>query len=65
MARRTRTVPPVSTDFCAQYGAERSVDLSTIRVVARAYMQPDTLTRPALSSLLLDRVLVFTPRCKD
>ncbi|MGW7446592.1 hypothetical protein [Kitasatospora sp. NPDC054795] len=59
------TLPPVSTDFCAQYGAERPVDLSTIRVGARAYMQPDTLTRPALSSLLLDRVLVFTPKSKD
>ncbi|MFI8499944.1 hypothetical protein ACIGFK_15780 [Streptomyces sp. NPDC085524] len=30
--------------------------------LARAYMQPETRTRPALSSLLLDRLLVFTPK---
>ncbi|WP_354645250.1 hypothetical protein [Kitasatospora camelliae] len=56
------TLPPAGTDFCAQYGADRPVDMSTIRVVARAYMQPETFTRPALSSLLLDRLLIFTPK---
>ncbi|MFB7462927.1 hypothetical protein ACFCZ1_05370 [Streptomyces sp. NPDC056224] len=56
------TLPPTSTDFCAQYGTDRPVDMSTLRLVARAYMQPATLTRPALSSLLLDRLLVFTPK---
>ncbi|MGW6393024.1 hypothetical protein ACWFR1_21515 [Streptomyces sp. NPDC055103] len=55
-------LPPTGTDFCAQYGTNRPVDMSTLRFVARAYMQPDTLTRPALSSLLLDRLLVFTPK---
>ncbi|MFB6612687.1 hypothetical protein ACFCV9_00415 [Streptomyces sp. NPDC056367] len=55
-------LPSTGTDFCAQFGADRPVDLSTIRVVARAYMQPETRTRPALSSLLLDRLLVFTPK---
>ncbi|WP_344657528.1 hypothetical protein [Catenulispora subtropica] len=55
-------LPSTTTDFCAQYNGTRSVDLSTVRFVARAYMQPDTLTRPALSALLLDRVLVFTPK---
>ncbi|MEU8513970.1 hypothetical protein AB0C76_20625 [Kitasatospora sp. NPDC048722] len=56
------TLPPTGAPFCAQYGTDRPVDTSTIRVVARAYMQPETLTRPALSSLLLDRLLVFTPK---
>ncbi|MFD5462103.1 hypothetical protein ACFWIQ_04625 [Kitasatospora sp. NPDC127059] len=56
------TLPPVSTNFCAQYGGDRPVDLSAIRIGARAYMQPETLTRPAFSSLLMDRVLVFTPK---
>ncbi|WP_344657968.1 hypothetical protein [Catenulispora subtropica] len=55
-------LPPVNTDFCAQYGASRPVDMSTITEVGRAYMQPATLTRPALSSLLMDRLLVFTPK---
>ncbi|KIE25912.1 hypothetical protein LK08_15845 [Streptomyces sp. MUSC 125] len=55
-------LPSAGTDFCAQYGTDRPVDMTTIRAVARAYMQPRTLTRPALSSLLLDRLLVFTPR---
>ncbi|MEV0985472.1 hypothetical protein [Streptomyces sp. NPDC049949] len=56
------TLPSTSTDFCAQYDTDRPVDMSTLRAVARAYMQPATLTRPALSSLLLDRLLVFTPK---
>ncbi|MFF4641105.1 hypothetical protein [Streptomyces sp. NPDC001389] len=55
-------LPPTGTDFCAQYGTDRPVDLSTLRFVARAYMQPATLTRPAFSALLLDRLLIFTPK---
>lgn len=56
------TLPSTGTDYCAQYDTSRPVDMTTLRLVARAYMQPATLTRPALSSLLLDRVLVFTPK---
>ena len=55
-------LPSAGADFCAQFGTSRPVDMSTLRVVARAYMQPATLTRPAFSSLLLDRVLIFTPK---
>ncbi|MFF9140206.1 LysM peptidoglycan-binding domain-containing protein [Streptomyces albogriseolus] len=55
-------LPPAGTDFCAQFGADRPVDMSRMQAVARAYMQPETLTHPALSSLLLDRLLVFTPK---
>ncbi|MFR9799130.1 hypothetical protein ACL02U_25035 [Streptomyces sp. MS06] len=55
-------LPSAKTNFCSQYGTDRPVDMTRIRAVARAYMQPQTLTRPALSSLLLDRLLVFTPR---
>ncbi|MET9152245.1 hypothetical protein ABZX82_13400 [Streptomyces griseoflavus] len=58
-------LPPAGTDFCAQYGADRPVDMSRMQAVARAYMQPETLTHPALSSLLLDRLLVFTPTSKS
>ncbi|MFF4582718.1 hypothetical protein ACFY15_30710 [Streptomyces sp. NPDC001373] len=58
------TLPSTDTSFCAQYGTDRPVDTSTLRVVARAYMQPETATRPALSSLLLDRLLIFTPKKK-
>ncbi|AXE22122.1 hypothetical protein C0216_00520 [Streptomyces globosus] len=62
--RHVTALPPTGTDFCAQYGTDRPVDMSTLRLVARAYMQPETATRPALSSLLLDRLLVFTPKKK-
>ncbi|MGW7446966.1 hypothetical protein [Kitasatospora sp. NPDC054795] len=55
-------LPSAGADFCAQYGTDRPVDMGTLRTVARAYMQPETLTRPALSSLLLDRLLIFTPK---
>ncbi|MFF4585666.1 hypothetical protein [Streptomyces sp. NPDC001388] len=55
-------LPSTHTDYCARYGGTRPVDMSTLQVVARAYMQPKTLTRPALSSLLLDRLLLFTPK---
>lgn len=55
-------LPSAGTDFCARYGADRPVDMSSMQAVARAYMQPGTLTHPALSSLLLDRLLVFTPK---
>ncbi|WP_251513262.1 hypothetical protein [Actinacidiphila bryophytorum] len=55
-------LPSASANYCASFGSNRSVDMSTLRAVARAYMQPATRTRPALSSLLLDRMLVFIPR---
>ncbi|MCX3061132.1 hypothetical protein [Streptomyces beihaiensis] len=55
-------LPSTSTKFCSQYGTDRPVDMTTLRAVARAYAQPGTNTRPAMSSLLLDRLLVFTPK---
>lgn len=55
-------LPTTDTDFCAQYGASRPVDMGTIQVVTRAYMEPATGSRPALSELLLDRALLFTPK---
>jgi hypothetical protein len=55
-------VPATDAEFCAQYGTDRPVDTSTIQVLTRTYMEPATLTRPALSELLLDRVLLFTPK---
>ncbi|WP_406726169.1 hypothetical protein WJ438_18005 [Streptomyces sp. GD-15H] len=55
-------LPSTGTDFCAQYGADRPVDSGCVQAVARACTQPETLTHPALSSLLLDRLLVFTPQ---
>lgn len=54
-------LPPIDTAFCAQYGTSRPVDLGTMQVWTRSYMEPATKTRPALSELLLDRLLVFTP----
>lgn len=51
-----------STIFCKPYGTERHVNMSTVRFVARAYVEPATKSRPALSELLLDRLLLFTPK---
>ena len=51
------------TDYCSsKYGTNMKVDMSTISVVTRIYMEPATKTRPALSELLLDRLLLFTPK---
>ncbi len=36
--------------------------MSTVRFVGRAYVEPATKSRPALSELLLDRLLLFTPK---
>jgi hypothetical protein len=55
-------LPPTNTDYCAPYGTDRPVDMGTAQVLTRAYMEPSTGTRPAISELLLDRVLVFTPQ---
>ena len=56
------TLPPTSTVYCAQYGTTTPVDMGTVTVLTRIYMEPETKTRPALSELLLDRVLLFTPK---
>jgi len=54
---------PTGTKYCSTYyGTTRGVDMSTISVVNRIYMDPATKTRPALSELLLDRLLLFTPK---
>lgn len=53
---------PTGTPFCAPYGTDRDVDMSTARFVGRAYAEPATKSRPALSELLLDRLLLFTPK---
>lgn len=58
----TTTLAPTDTDYCAQYGASRPVDMSTAQVAVRAYQEPATGSRPALSELLLDRLLLFTPK---
>lgn len=55
-------LPSAGANFCSQYGTDRPVDTGTLRAVARACRQPETLTCPALSSLLLDRLLILTPK---
>lgn len=56
------TLAPTDADFCAQYGTSRPVDMGTVQIVTRVYQEPATGTRPALSELLLDRALLFTPK---
>jgi hypothetical protein len=57
------TLDPTTTDYCSsKYGTTRPVDLETIKLVTRIYMEPATRVRPALSELLLDRLLLFTPK---
>lgn len=56
------TLPPTSTVYCEQYGTTTPVDMGTVTVLTRIYMEPETKTHPALSELLLDRVLLFTPK---
>lgn len=55
-------LPPTSASFCQPYGTSRPVDMSTVSLIFRAYAEPTTKTRPALSELLLDRLLLFTPK---
>ena len=55
-------LPATDTDFCQPYGTNTEVDMNTVRFVGRAYVEPATKTRPALSELLLDRLLLFTPK---
>ncbi len=40
----------------------RPVDLDTLRVGYRAYAEPATRTHPSTDELLLDRLLMFTPK---
>jgi hypothetical protein len=57
------TLDPTGTDYCrSRYGTSREVDMTSIKVVTRIYMEPATRVRPALSELLLDRLLLFTPK---
>ena len=53
---------PTNTCYCEPYGTSRPVDMSTVQLLDRIYAEPATKTRPALSELLLDRLLLFTPK---
>lgn len=55
-------LPPTSTSFCQPLGTSRAVDMGTVSLHFRVYAEPATKTRPAMSELLLDRLLVFTPK---
>lgn len=57
------TLDATGIDYCSSnYGTNMEVETSTVSVVTRIYMEPATKTRPALSELLLDRLLLFTPK---
>ena len=56
------TLAATDTCFCQRYGLSRPVDMSTVQLFFRVYAEPATKTRPALSELLLDRLLFFIPK---
>ncbi|WP_340376523.1 hypothetical protein U5640_16330 [Streptomyces sp. SS7] len=60
--RYVTQLPSTGADYCARFGLHRPVDTSMVQFAARVYMQPGTHTRPAFSSLLMDRMLLFTPK---
>ena len=53
----------LASDYCqTNYpGTSRAVDLNTLRIIVRSYMDPATKTRPAEPEMLFDRLLMFTP----
>jgi hypothetical protein len=52
-----------SEKYCqTRYGLNQPVDLNTVRIWARSYMEPATNTHPFESEMILDRILVFTPK---
>jgi hypothetical protein len=55
-------LPATDTCYCEPYGTTRAVDMSTVQHLVRIYAEPATKSRPALSELLLDRLLLFTPK---
>ena len=58
----TQVIP--TTDFCkTRYpGTDRPVDLNTLRVGYRAYIEPTTAIHPSQSEILFDHLLLFTPK---
>lgn len=54
-------LPSTATDFCGQFGTSTPVDMQTLRLLFRAYVDPATKTHPAEPELLFDRLLLFTP----
>jgi hypothetical protein len=53
----------LASEYCqTNYpGTNRAVDLNTLRIIFRAYMEPATRTHPAEPEMLMDRLLMFTP----
>lgn len=49
--------------YCqTNFDLDEPVDLNIVRILVRAYLEPTTNTRPAESELILDRLLMFTPK---
>jgi hypothetical protein len=51
-----------TSNYCEPYGTDRPVEMDTVQVFYRAYAEPTTRIRPAHSELLLDGLLLFTPK---
>jgi hypothetical protein len=60
----SQIMSPGSTGkYCqTRFGLNQPVDLNIVRIWARSYLEPATNTRPFESELILDRLLMFTPR---
>jgi hypothetical protein len=51
----------ISKNYCqTNFGLDRPVDLNTLRVIVRSYMDPATKTHPATAEMVFERVLMFT-----
>ena len=56
-------LPGPSENYCqTRFGLDQPVDLTTVRIWFRSYLEPATNIRPFESELILDRLLLFTPK---
>ncbi len=55
--------PGTLEKYCqTRFGLTQPVDLNMVRIISRAYLEPATNTRPLDTEMILDRILVFTPK---
>ena len=49
--------------YCqTRFGLSQPVDLNIVRIISRAYLEPATNTRPLDTEMIIDRILLFTPK---
>ena len=58
----TATAPRLDKYCSVNYGTAGEVRMSTIKAMTRVYTDPATGAHPPVWELLLDRLLLFTPK---